>query len=126
MQERKCNYCGEPLTGRVDKKFCNAYCKSAFQYEQKKRKPKSLFNRIDTQLKLNRRLLKEYNKEGVTTIREEVLLQKGFNPRYFTHYWKNDKGEVYLFCYEYGFLRKRDSRKNAYRFILVQWQTYME
>jgi len=32
-----------------------------------------------------------------------VLIDQGFNPKFFTHYWKNNKGDVYLFCYEYGF-----------------------
>ena len=120
-----CKYCEEPLTGRADKIFCIPYCKSAFQYQQKKDKPTSLFEKVDKQLKLNRKILKLYNKEGVTTVREQLLLKQGFNPKYFTNYWKNDKGEVYLFCYEYGFLKKWDERKHTYRFILVQHQPYM-
>jgi hypothetical protein len=80
---------------------------------------------VDKQLKLNRKILKQHNKIGITTVREESLLNEGFNPKYFTNYWKNEKGDVYLFCYEYGFLRKFDSRKKLYRFILVQWQPYM-
>jgi hypothetical protein len=122
----KCKYCNEPLSGRADKVFCTTYCKSAYQYQQKKDKPKSLFEQVDYQLKLNRKILKQFNKNGVTTIREEVLLKEGFNPKYFTNYWKNEKGDVYLFCYEYGFLRKLDNKKKFYRLILVQWQTYMK
>lgn len=120
-----CKYCNEPLSGRVDKIFCDPYCKSAFQYLRKKEKPKSLFEKVDKQLKLNRKILKQHNKIGVTTVREESLLNEGFNPKYFTNYWKNEKGDVYLFCYEYGFLRKFDDRKKVYRFVLVQWQPYM-
>lgn len=120
-----CKYCNEPLIGRVDKMFCSPYCKSAYQYQQKKDKPKSLFEKVDKQLKLNRKILKQYNKEGVTTVREKILLEEGFNPKYFTNYWKNQKGDVYLFCYEYGFLRKFDKRKKLHRFVLVQWQPYM-
>ena len=126
MPDSTCKYCQAPLSGRADKIFCSPYCKSAYQYQQKKDKPKSLFEKVDNQLKLNRKLLKQYNKEGVTTIRENLILKMGFNPKYFTNYWKNPQGEVYLFCYEYGFLRKFDERKNTYRLILVQWQPYME
>jgi len=61
-----------------------------------------------------------------TRTKQEVLLKEGFNPKYFTNYWKNEKGDVYLFCYEYGFLRKFDQRKKLYRLILVQWQAYMK
>ncbi|HET8859868.1 hypothetical protein [Marivirga sp.] len=122
----KCKYCNDPLSGRVDKIFCDPYCKSAYQYQEKKKTPKSLFEKVDKQLKLNRKILKQYNKDGVTTVREEMLLREGFNPKYFTNYWKNEKDDVYLFCYEYGFLRKFDKRKKLYRFILVQWQAYMD
>ncbi len=125
LSNTTCKYCKEPLTGRTDKIFCTPYCKSAYQYQQKKDKPKSLFEKVDKQLKLNRKILKAYNKEGVTTVREQLLLKHGFNPQYFTNYWKNNKAEVYLFCYEYGFLKKWDERKSTYRFILVQWQPYM-
>jgi len=50
-------------------------------------------------------------------------MNAGFNPKYFTHYWKNSKGEVYLFCYEYGFLSKNNNGVEKY--ILVRHQAYM-
>ncbi|WP_348647002.1 hypothetical protein [Arenibacter sp. S6351L] len=49
---------------------------------------------------------------------------EGFDPQFFTHYWKNQKGDVYLFVYEYGFLNKRHNGKDKY--ILVIWQDYMD
>ena len=87
-------------------------------------KEDNLFKKIDKQLRLNRRLLKIFNKAGKSTVRKEELLKAGFNPKYFTHYWKNQKGDVYLFCYEYGFLEKNENNKSKY--VLVQWQDYME
>ena len=83
----------------------------------------SLYNQIDQQLKSNRRILKNFNKAGKATVRKEVLMEQGFNPKHFTHYWKNQKGDVYLFCYEFGFLEKVENNKSKY--ILVQWQDYM-
>lgn len=121
---KKCPNCKEGITGRSDKKFCSPYCKSNFHYERNKQKESSLFTYIDKQLKLNRKLLKSFNRAGKATIRKEKLLAEGFDPKYFTHYWKNAKGEVYLFCYEFGFLTKKDA-KGIERFILVQWQSYM-
>ncbi|WP_419213479.1 hypothetical protein ACNR9Q_04815 [Maribacter sp. X9] len=50
--------------------------------------------------------MKEYNKGGKVTINSSVLLESRFDPNFFTHYWKNQKGEVFLFVYEYGFLKK--------------------
>lgn len=120
---KACLQCGKDLTGRIDKKFCDPQCKSAFQYQKEKEHPERFYNTVDNQLKLNRKILKDYNKGGIVTIRAQVLLDLGFDPNFFTHYWKNRKGEVYLFVYEYGFLRKADSGKDKY--ILVIWQDYM-
>ena len=121
--ERKCLNCNEQLEGRTDKKYCNDYCKSNFNYEKNKQKENSLFKQIDLQLKKNRRLLREYNRAGKSTVRKEKLEAAGFNPKYFTHYWKNSKGLVYLFCYEYGFLKLTENGRSKY--VLVEWQPYM-
>jgi hypothetical protein len=74
-------------------------------------------------LKINRKLLKGFNKSGFTTIRKSELLTHGFNPNFFTHYWKTKKGEVYLFCYDYGFLSLARDGKDKY--LIVRWQDYM-
>ncbi len=120
---KECRHCGKELSGRTDKKFCDPQCKSAYQYQIEKQNPERFYNKVDNQLKLNRRLLKEYNKGGKVTIRSSVLLELGFDPNFFTHYWKNQKGEVYLFVYEYGFLNKNEKGKDKY--VLVTWQDYM-
>jgi hypothetical protein len=119
----ECLLCGKELVGRSDKKFCDPQCKSAYQYQKEKQNPERFYNKVDNQLKLNRRLLKEYNKGGKVTIRAKVLLDQGFNPNFFTHYWKNQKGEVYLFVYEFGFLKRTEYGKEKY--VLVIWQDYM-
>lgn len=121
---KKCIECGEKIEGRIDKIYCSEYCKSAFHYKKNKNKSKSLFQKIDEQLKINRRLLAHYNKAGKAVIRKEELLKAGFVPKYFTHYWKNTKGDVYLFCYEYGFLEIKEHNRRKY--LLVQWQSYMD
>lgn len=118
-----CLNCNTPLMGRIDKKFCNDYCKSNYHYEHNKQKQNSFFKHIDLQLKLNRRLLKEFNRAGKSTVRKEKLINAGFNPKFFTHYWKNKKGDVYLFCYEYGFLSRNENGQAKY--VLVEWQEYM-
>lgn len=120
---RTCLYCAEEVTGRTDKVFCSPYCKSAYHYQKSLDNEKSLFVNIDHQLKKNRRLLKLYNKSGKSIVRKNEMLTDGFNPKYFTHYWKNKQGEVYLFCYEYGFLEKKENGKDKY--VLVKWQDYM-
>lgn len=120
---KKCLSCGEEVLGRIDKKFCSDYCKSNFHYQRDKEKEDTFFKKVDKQLKLNRRLLKHFNQAGKSTIRKEKMMEAGFNPNIFTHYWKNNKGDVYLFCYEYGFLKRTENGKHKY--VLVEWQNYM-
>ena len=121
---KPCPNCGEEIIGRLGKKFCTPYCKSNYHYERNKQKESSLYRNIDKQLKINRRILKNYNKAGKATIRKEALMTDGFNPSFFTHYWKNKQVQVYLFCYEYGFLAFTDPKGIA-KFTLVRWQDYM-
>lgn len=119
----ECLNCNKLLIGRTDKKFCDVYCKSSYHYEKTKSDTSNLYVKIDTQLKLNRRILKAFNKSGKSIVRVEVLISEGFNPNYFTHYWKNKKGDVYLFVYEFGFLKNTDNGKQKY--VLVKHQDFM-
>ena len=119
----RCLECNEELSGREGKKFCTPYCKSAWHYKNEKTKEKKLFIKIDKQLKTNRRLLKLYNKAGKSTVRKQELIDAGFNPKYFTHYWKAKNNNLYLFCYEYGFMEIDENSNKKY--VLVLWQPYM-
>ena len=120
---KKCMECNEVLEGRTDKKFCNSYCKSAYHHKINRQNGSDLFITIDRQLKINRKILKSYNKGGKATVRKQELVKDGFNPTYFTHYWKATNGNIYLFCYEYGFMEIREH--DIPKYVLVQWQEYM-
>ena len=121
--QQHCKHCNKELQGRTDKKYCNLHCKSAFQYQLAKEQPERFFNIVDNQLKLNRKILKEFNRGGKVTVRAELINEMGFDANFFTHYWKNQKGEVYLFVYEYGFLKIKEQTNEKY--VLVLWQEYM-
>ncbi|SHH70153.1 hypothetical protein [Winogradskyella jejuensis] len=120
---KNCLYCNKKLIGRTDKKYCDPQCKSSHQYQREKQKPKRFYNKVDNQLRLNRKLLKEYNRAGKATVRSGILIKEGFNPKFFTHYWKNKKEDVYFFVYEYGFLKRKENGIEKY--VLIQWQDYM-
>lgn len=122
MSTKKCPICSSLIKGRTDKIFCSAKCKSIDQYE-KRQQTEAFYFSVEKQLRTNRKLLKKHNKSGFTTLRAADLIKEGFNPKFFTHYWKTQKGEVYLFVYEYGFLKKNDNGKDKY--VLVTWQDYM-
>lgn len=123
MTQKICLNCNKGLLGRVDKKYCDAHCKSAFQYRKNKENEPNFYIVVDKQLKLNRKILKQYNKSGKATVRASTIIEKGFNPNFFTHFWKNRKGDVYLFVYEYGFLKIKENYSD--KFILIKWQEYM-
>ncbi len=127
---KKCPICTSRVKGRSDKIFCSPKCKSIDQYE-KRQENEGFFLKLDRQLKINRKILKRYNKSGFTTIRSNELFKEGFDPNFFTHYWKNQKGDVYLFVYEYGFLKRTETlpktqSKAKEKYLLVTWQPYME
>ena len=122
--DRWCLSCSEKVEGRVDKLFCSSYCKSSYHYVKNKQMGMTRFNIINEQLKRNRSVLKHFHKTGKTTILKSELIDKGFNPKYFTNYWKTSKNEVYLFCYEYGFLALKDNNKEKY--LIIDWQGYMD
>ncbi|SHJ88759.1 hypothetical protein SAMN04487911_1516 [Arenibacter nanhaiticus] len=119
---KTCPVCEGPVIGRSDKKFCSIKCRSINQYENRQIN-EAFYLKVDRQLKINRKLLKKYNRSGYTTIRKSELIEEGFNPKFFTHYWKNQKGDVYLFVYEYGFLKITKMGKEKY--LLITWQDYM-
>ena len=123
LKQRVCLSCKKEIQGRSDKKFCDVYCKSSYQYQQSKLKAPRFFKKVDNQLKLNRKILKYYNKGGKATVRSIVLLEQGFDPNFFTHYWKNQKGDTYLFVYEFGFLKRKENSIEKY--VLVTWHDYM-
>ncbi|MEP3373450.1 MAG: hypothetical protein ABJL43_00285 [Maribacter dokdonensis] len=120
--KRVCPECNNEVIGRTDKIFCSVKFKSIHQYE-KSQKENTFYFSVDKQLKRNRKILKRYNKSGFTTIRKSVLLEEGFNPKFFTHYWKNQKNDVYLFCYDFGFLKA--TKNGVTKYVIVQWQDYM-
>ena len=123
MDNQQCLNCGKAMEGRRDKKFCDVHCKSSYHYEKMMNEKPKFFYQVDQQLKLNRRILKKYNVGGKVTVRQELLLDDGFNPKFFTHYWKNTKGDVYLFVYEFGFMKRYENGKEKY--VLIKWQDYM-
>lgn len=121
--ERLCLSCNKLVEGRVDKLFCSPYCKSSYHYIKNRNKKMTRFLIVDEQLKRNRNILQHFHKTGKTTILKSELVDKGFDPNFFTNYWKNSKNDVYLFCYEYGFLSINESAKKKY--LIIDWQDYM-
>lgn len=101
--KRLCPECGEPIKGRVDKKFCSDACRNAYNNKQNADSTNYVRN-VNNILKRNRRILEELNPEGKANVHKSKLNDKGFDFSYFTNTYKNKNGETYHFCYEYGYL----------------------
>ncbi len=102
--KRECLACGKTVHGRADKKFCNDYCRNAYNNGLKSA-ASPLVRNINNALLKNRRILETgIGDEETKKITKEKLVQQGFAFKYNTHTYTNKKGDVYFFCYEYGYL----------------------
>jgi len=106
-EERLCLYCGKPLRGRADKRYCNDYCRNSFN-NQLNSDDNNYVRNINNILRKNRRILKTYidaqTQNNVVTTHKDKLLLEGFNFNYFTHLYVTQKQQTYHFVYEYGYL----------------------
>ena len=103
-EAKTCQLCNKPLKGRADKKFCDDYCRAAYNNELKSPVNNHIRN-INNALGKNRRILDAIlgTEEMAKTTRDK-LMQKGFLFKYFTHQYLNKKGQTYFFVYEMGYL----------------------
>ena len=103
----KCIVCKQKLFGRDDKKFCSTQCRAS--HNNKLNSDANNFMRnINNILRRNRRTLIKLNPKGKAKATRETLMEHGFNFNYFTNQYITKSGNVYYFCYEYGYLELKD------------------
>ncbi len=101
---KNCLLCKKPLKGRSDKKFCDDYCRAAYNNDLKGPVNNHVRN-INNALGKNRRILDGLlGTDEIARSTKEKLLQKGFLFKYFTHQYLNKKGQTYFFVYNMGYL----------------------
>jgi predicted nucleic acid-binding Zn ribbon protein len=118
--EKQCLECGEPIKGRIDKKFCSDLCRNSYNNRNNSDSNNTMRN-INNILRRNRRILEELTPDGKSKVNREKLISKGFNFNYFTNIYQTKNGNQYFFCYEYGYL----ALEGDY-FALVKRQEYVE
>ncbi|MNK06387.1 hypothetical protein D3C87_242820 [compost metagenome] len=100
---RYCLDCHTDIKGRADKKFCDDQCRN--NYNNKRKSEDGAFvKKINQILNKNRRLLRDENNNGNSSVKKDILIKRGFDFDYHTHYYLADTGNVYVFCYEYGYM----------------------
>ena len=103
---KRCLQCGEPITGRADRRFCSSACKNAWHYANRKVKHR-IFKSVDRILHRNRNVLKSYYQysQGTRFVPIDRLINKGFNPDVFTGIRiSGTTGEKLRIVYDYIFV----------------------
>lgn len=118
-----CMECGKPLHGRIDKKFCDTHCKAAFN-NKKSREKEAVLLEYNSLIRKNRTILKNLCPVGKTTVRKSELEEMGFDTNYFTTIFPTKNGNVYYFCYEYGYSPNIE-RSTIQKALIIQKQEYM-
>ncbi len=105
VELKKCLACGKPLKGRSDKKFCDDYCRNSYN-NSLKGEPSKIIRNINNALRKNHYILQSLlsKEEETAKAHREKLVSLGFRFQYMTHQYRNKKGNIYFFCYDYGYL----------------------
>lgn len=104
VESKKCISCSKPLKGRIDKKFCDDYCRNNYNNSLKSTETNNVRNIINA-LRKNRLILMEIlGEHEMMKTTKEKLNNKGFQFKYHTHIFDNKKGAQYFYCFEYGYL----------------------
>lgn len=100
--EQNCLYCGEGVIGRIDKKFCDDSCRSAY-HNMHNKEDLSLMRPVNTILKKNRMILKRLVESGKIKIHQNDMYQMGFNFTYITGVQSNEEGLERRYCYDFAY-----------------------
>jgi hypothetical protein len=119
---RRCPQCDKPIIGRLDKRFCDAYCRNTYN-NRVKREDEQYIKDIYRILRRNRRILKTLSPQGKATVRKDVLEQIGYDFRYFSATYHSPK-LLYYICYDFGFAPVIDNGKE--KAMIIQKQNYMD
>ncbi|WP_224491245.1 hypothetical protein [Robertkochia flava] len=98
-----CIECGEKLLGRSDKKYCNDYCRNAYNNKRNK-DSNNLVRTVNNRLRRNYRILRTLNPDGKARITRSKLLNEGFDFECITRVYTTQKGSTYYFVYDLGYL----------------------
>src|SRR5690606_30005906 len=98
-ETKTCLFCKKPVKGRSDKKFCDDYCRAAYNNELKSAANNYIRN-VNNALGKNRRILESLLPETESTVKanKDKLIEKGFQFKYHTHQYTAKNGNTYFYC----------------------------
>ena len=107
IEAKLCLSCGKALRGRIDKKFCDDYCRNNYNNKQKAKSNHSSYVRnINNALLKNRKIMEGLLPETEETVKasKDKLNRSGFQFKYVTHLYTTKTGKTYYYCYDHGYL----------------------
>ena len=111
-----CRSCGEKISGRSDKKFCDDYCRSSFH--QKSKAKDSIIKNMNSRLNRNRNIIKKLIDEGKKKCTTQQLIFLGFDFSIHTSIYMNEIGETCYYCYDRGYISKGN---NKYHLLQIEF-----
>ncbi len=100
---KQCQECGNSVIGRADKKFCSDMCRNSYN-NRLNAEEYNIIRNVNYQLKKNRRILEALCPEEKVKTTRSNLLSKGFSFTHITSLRPTQKGNVYAFVYDFGYL----------------------
>ncbi|MFM2360338.1 MAG: hypothetical protein RLY16_2331 [Bacteroidota bacterium] len=123
---KNCLVCNSPLKGRIDKKFCDDYCRNQFNNQQKSQERYYQQVRLVNNILLkNRKIIGSLLNENNPSIRvhRQKLQELGFNFGYVTQLTQSKTGKTLFHCYDFSYCncdqdkiyltRKTDANPNS-------------
>ncbi|MCB0431209.1 MAG: hypothetical protein H6585_01190 [Flavobacteriales bacterium] len=105
--EHECLECGEPFSGRSDKKYCCDACRNLYNNRVNLQENRYV-RKINGILARNRRILAALHDLPNARLYRSDLLRCGLEPAYFTGYSQNEDGTFLYRCYEYTYVIDKD------------------
>ncbi len=100
---RLCLECNQPISGRIDKRFCDDACRNHYNNRQNRDRTRLMRNTHHV-LRKNHRILCQLNPKDKTKISRKRLIEEGFSFDHITLLYRTRKGTRYYFVYDQGYL----------------------
>ncbi len=97
-----CLFCGETLSGRSDKKYCDDNCRNNHHYQLRKG-DNAIIKSVNASLIRNREILRSLAANTRTMVMKKELVETNFNFNVMTSVYRTRKGSEYKVLYDYAY-----------------------
>jgi predicted nucleic acid-binding Zn ribbon protein len=106
--DRRCEECGKELHGRIDQRFCNDLCRNDYNRKKRifeQRTEPEFIRQVFNVIRRNYKILERFNANGDNRlVSRQILIEQGFSFKFFTSIHQTQKGEIYKYVFDYGWL----------------------